>query len=68
MSKIRTGIYDFSQVLLLIKHKNFSGQINIDGFMPDTEIAVERDDPRWTRNDSRDSKNTTYIRNPDNTG
>ena len=46
MATIKTGIYDFSQVLLLIKHKKFEGQINIDGFMPDTEITVERDDPR----------------------
>jgi len=66
MATIKTGIYDFSQVLLLIKHKNFAGQINIDGFMPDSEITVERDDPRWTRNGSGDGKATTFVRNPDN--
>ena len=68
MAKIKTGIYDFSQVLLLIKHKKFQGQINIDGFMPDSEITVERDDPRWTRNGSGDGKATTFVRNPDNSG
>lgn len=68
MATIKTGIYDFSQVLLLIKHKKFAGQINIDGFMPDTEISVERDDPRWTRNGSGDGKATTFVRNPDNSG
>lgn len=68
MATIKTGIYDFSQVLLLIKHKNFAGQINIDGFMPDTEISVERDDPRWARNGSGDGKATTFVRNPDNSG
>ena len=68
MATIKTGIYDFSQVLLLIKHKKFAGQINIDGFMPDSEITVERDDPRWTRNSSGDGKATTFVRNPDNSG
>ena len=68
-SKTRTGIYDFSQVLLLIKHSKFTtGQINIDGFMSDTEITVERDDPRWVRNGSGDGKATTFVRNPDNSG
>lgn len=67
--RTRTGIYDFTQVLLLIKHKVYTtGQINIDGFMPDTEIVVERENPRWSRQGSGDGKVTTFVRNPDNSG
>lgn len=68
MARTRTGIYDFSEVVLLIKHNLYEGNILINGFMPDTEITIDRDAPRWERNGSGDGKATTFVRNPDNSG
>lgn len=68
MARVKTGIYDFGSVVMLVKHKLYNGNIIIDGFMPDSEIVVERDDDRWTRNGSGDGKAATLVRNPDESG
>lgn len=60
----KTGIYDFSEVILMIKHSLYANTILIDGFMPDSDIVVSRGGARWTRNESGDSKATTFVRNP----
>lgn len=67
-TRIKTGIYDFSAVLLLIKHRKYGKQISIDGFQKGSSITIERDDPEWTRNGSGDGKATTLVYNPDRSG
>jgi hypothetical protein len=66
--RTKSGIYDFGEVLLLIKHKLHPNMIKIDGFAKDSEITVEREERRWTRNGSGDGKATTFVRNPDTSG
>lgn len=67
-NRTKTGIYDFSEVVLLIKHQLYPNNIMIDGFMPDTEITIDRSNPRWDRSGSGDGKATTFVRSPDNSG
>lgn len=64
----KTGVYDFSKCLVIIKHPLYEGSIVIDGFMNDTSITVARADPRWSQNSSGDGKATTLVRNPINAG
>lgn len=64
----KTGVYDFSKCIVLIKHPLYSGNIVIDGFMNDTSITVARADPRWSNNSSGDAKASTLVRNPVNAG
>lgn len=64
----KTGTYDFSKCVLLIKHPKYEGIIMIDGFAPDTTINVARPEQRWTLNPSGDGKATTVVRNPNNAG
>ena len=68
MSSTKTGIYDFSEVVLLIKHQMYGGIIKIDGFMEGSEITVARNNPRWENKGSGDGKATTLVRSPDNSG
>lgn len=67
-SPIKTGIYDFSEVVLLIKHKMYGGNILIDGFFQDSEIVIDRNDPDWALNQSGDGKAATMVRNPNTSG
>lgn len=64
----KTGVYDFSKCIVLIKHPLYDGNIVIDGFMNDSSIAVARTDPRWTQNPSGDGKASTLVRNPIDAG
>lgn len=64
----KTGIYDFSKCILLIKHSQYAGQILIDGFAEGSNISVAKNDPRWTQKPSGDGKSTTLERNPINAG
>lgn len=64
----KTGVYDFSKCIVLIKHPLYAGQIMIDGFMNDSTINVQRTDPRWGNNASGDGKSATLVRNPQNAG
>ena len=68
MSANNVGIYDFSEVILLIKHRQFASHININGFMKDSGISVDRSGDDWTMNNSADNKATTMIYNPDKSG
>ena len=64
----KVGIYDFSQVILLLRHQKYQSHINIDGFMKDSGITVDRSSEDWTMNNSGDNKATTMIYNPDKSG
>lgn len=64
----KTGVYDFSKCIVLIKHPLYEGNILIDGFMNDTSITVARNDPRWSQNSSGDGKSSTLVRNPIDAG
>lgn len=64
----KTGVYDFSKCIVLIKHPLYDGVIPIDGFMNDTSIVVARTDPRWANNASGDGKASTLVRNPVDAG
>lgn len=66
--RTKSGIYDFGEVLLLIKSKIYPNMIRIDGFAKDSEITVEREEKVWSRNGSGDGKATTFVRNPDRSG
>ena len=68
MAGNKTGVYDFSKTIVTIRHPLYDGIVKIDGFMNDTTINVQRDDPRWTRNSSGDGKASTLVRNPINDG
>lgn len=64
----KTGVYDFSKCIVLIKHPLYEGNILIDGFMNDSSISVARTDPRWSQNSSGDGKSSTLVRNPIDSG
>lgn len=64
----KTGIYDFSKCIMLIKHRKYAGQILVDGFADGTNIVVAKNDPRWVHKASADGKSTTLERNPINAG
>lgn len=68
MAGNKTGVYDFSKTIVTIRHPKFDGIVKIDGFMPDTTINVQRENPRWGRSNSGDGKSSTLVRNPDNSG
>lgn len=60
----KTGVYDFSQCIVLIKHRRYSSQILIDGFAEGSNISVSKADPTFTHKPSADGKSTTLERNP----
>lgn len=61
----KVGIYDFGEVVFLIRHKMYQGNILIDGFMKETGITIDRTAEDWSMNNSADNKATTMVFNPD---
>lgn len=64
----KVGIYDFSEVVLLIKHRMYRGNILIQGFMNESGITIDRAAEDWTMNNSADNTATTMVYNPDKSG